>query len=252
MANRMKKIWILMPFIIVTGLGSLLSGCASKDKNSDTPDGAFAIAEEYDKDERYEVALQKYQDVKNKFPYSQYALKAELAIADVYYKQESYPEAQLAYQTFRDLHPKHPQIDYVVYKIAMSFYQQVPESIDRDLSTAKEAITNFKEIQEKFTSSTHVKESEDKRLELLKKLAAKEEYIASFYMKREQWASALRRWEGLLAQYPKLGYDETALSKAAISAQKSGDGKKARDFILQLEKNYPDSHGLDQARKALQ
>ncbi len=221
------------------------------EKNADTPEGAFAIAQEFDKDERYEIALQRYQDIKNKFPYSQFATKSELAIADVYFKQESYAEAQVSYQSFRDLHPKHPQIDYVVFRIALSYYHQVPESIDRDLSLANDAISFFREIEEKFARSAFAKEAEEKHLELVKKLAAKEEYIADFYLKRKAWGSALSRYEGLLKGYKKLGFEERALSKAAICAFRMGDGQKAQKLLAELAKNFPQSEELKEAQKVV-
>jgi outer membrane protein assembly factor BamD len=233
----------------------LLSSCSSLDKNADTPEGAFAIAESFEKDERYEIAIQRYQEIKNKYPYSQFAMKSELAIADVYFKQESYAEAQVSYQSFRDLHPKHPKIDYVIFRIALSYYHQVPEAIDRDLSLAHDAIAYFKEIEEKYSrqglKSEYTKEAEDKHLELLKKLAGKEEYIGDFYMKRKIWESALVRYEGLLKKYQKLGYDEKALSKAAICAYEFGDAQKAHKLLAELEKNYPNSEEISQAKKVV-
>ncbi len=234
--------------LLFTSTG-LLTGCSTMDKSSDTAEGAFAIAQEFDKDERYDIAIQKYQDVKNKFPYSQYATKSELAISDVYFKQESYPEAQVSYQAFRDLHPKHPQIDYIIFRTAMRFYHQVPETVDRDLSLANDAITNFKEIEEKYSKSEYAKESEDKHLELVKKLAGKEEYIADFYMKREIWESAGSRYEGILRKYPHLGFDDKALSRAAICAYKMGDASRAQKILSELEAKFPNSKDNIQAAK---
>lgn len=250
-----------LPFLFIAV--SFLNSCTSMDKNADTPEGAFAIAESFEKDERYEIAIQRYQEIKNKYPYSQFAMKSELAIADVYFKQESYAEAQVSYQSFRDLHPKHPQIDYIIFRIALSYYHQVPEAIDRDLSLAHDAITYFKEIEERYSGkasasgsatglkSQYTKEAEDKHLELLKKLAGKEEYIGDFYMKRKIWESALARFEGLLKKYQKLGFDEKALSKAAICAYNFGDAQKAQRFLAELEKNYPGSAEISQAKKVV-
>ena len=55
--------------------------------------------------------------IKNKFPYSNYATEAQLKIADVYYMQESYGEAAVAYEAFRDLHPKHEKVPYAMFRI---------------------------------------------------------------------------------------------------------------------------------------
>lgn len=244
----MELFKLILGSILVAGL---FSSCSTMDKNSDTAEGAFAIAQEFDKDERFDIAIQRYQDVKNKFPYSQFATKSELAIADVYFKQESYAEAQVSYQAFRDLHPKHPQVGYVIYRIALSFYHQVPTSVDRDLSLAHDAISYFKEIEEKHSKTEYAKDAEDKHLELVKKLAEKEQYIADFYMKREIWESALGRYQNILKKYPHLGFDERALGQAAICTYKMGDASRAQKILGELQKQFPNSQEIETAKKVI-
>src|SRR6476620_2432557 len=109
-------------------------GCSTVDKDPSTAEEAFKIAQDYEKADRYQVAIQRYTDVKNKFPYSSLATEAELAIADVHFKSEDYSDAQISYQNFRELHPKHPKSDYVIFRTGLSYYQQLPETIDRDLT----------------------------------------------------------------------------------------------------------------------
>jgi len=243
-----------IPFLLNSLIASfmVLSGilaCTTMDRNSDTPDGAFAIAEEFDKDERYEEAIRRYTDVKNKFPYSNFATKAELAIADVYFKQESYPEAQVSYQGFRELHPSHPQVDYVMFRIGLSYYNQLPSSLDRDLTVANNVLTSFDDLMKRFPNSTYVNEAADKKLETLKMLAGKEDYIASFYFKREMFDSALPRYEGIIAKYQKLGFDEKALYGATISANKIGDAFKAKKYLNELVTKFPNSSEAKSAQK---
>lgn len=230
-------------------LGFILMGCSSIERNSNTPEGAFAIAEEFDKGERYEEALRRYNEVKNKFPYSNYATKAELAIADVYYKQESYPEAQVAYQMFKELHPTVPNADYVQFRIGMSYFNQLPSSIDRDLTQANDAILNLSEVIKKYPNSEYASEAKEKRSTTIKMLAEKEEYIADFYFKRKIYDSALGRYEGLYENYKGLGFDAKALSRAAICASKIGDSPKAKKFTDLLARDFPDSSELKAAQK---
>lgn len=226
-----------------------LGACSSKDKNSDTAEGSYAIAQELDKDELWDRAIQKYQEVKNKFPYSKYASLAELAIADCHYKDEAFAEAQVAYQSFKDLHPKHAQIDYVTHRLGMSFFMQLPSSIDRDLTLANSAILYFDEMISQYPNSTHIPEAKEKRTAAYKMLAEKEQYIADFYFKREMYDSALVRYEGLLKKYPGYGLDDHALGRASISAAKSGDLEKARSLLAELGRKFPDSPELSAARK---
>ncbi len=216
-------------------------GCASDDKRADSAEGTYAIAQEYEKDERYEEALQYYNDVKNKFPYSRYAQLAELAVADIHFKREAYPEAQAAYQVFKEYHPRHERIAYVTYRLGLSYYHQLPSTVDRDLSLAQNAISSFNEIIHQYAKSEYAADSIAKRQEVLKMLAGKENYIAEFYFKRNQYDSALGRYEVLIKKYPRLDFDATALKGAALSAFYLGEHEKAQKYLLRLQSEHPDS-----------
>lgn len=241
---RVKWLWtLLLPLFFLA--------CSGTEKKSDTPEGAFAIAQEFDKDEMYEEAIRRYGEVKTKYPYSKFATQAELAAADCYFKQESFLEAQVAYQTFKELHPKHPQADYVTFKLAMSFYQQLPETVDRDLTLAGSAILYFDELLAQYPNSTHVKEAQEKKTDALKKLAGKESYIAGFYFKKKNYDSALNRYEGLLKKYPGVGFDAEALSRAAISAARIGELDRARRYTRELKAKFPGSGELSDAEKEI-
>lgn len=249
---RVKSVLSAIFALIVSLVMSLaIVGCSSDEKKSDTAEGAFALAQEFDKSERYDEAIRRYQEVKNKFPYSKFATEAELAMADAYYKQETYPEAQVSYQTFKELHPKHAQIDYVTFRLAMSFFNQLPDTIDRDLTLTQSAMLYFDEVVARYPNSTHVKESQEKKQECLKKLAGKEEYIADFYFIRSKYDSALNRYESLLKVYPNLGFDARALSRAAISAARLGELDRAKSLIQKLRTQFPGSSELASAEKEI-
>ena len=231
---------ILKSLFIFTVFGYFM-GCSSADKNSNTPEGLFKIAQEYDDAERYEIALQKYADVKNKFPYSSYATSAELAVADVHYKRESFAEAQIAYQNFRDLHPKHPKIDQVIFKTGMSFFQQLPETIDRDLTLANDAIYSFNEIVKNYPKSEFAIEAKEKRDKCYVMLAEKELYIGDYYLLHESYEASLNRYEIMLAKYPALGLDPKALLGAARAAAKADNDSKKQKYIEILTSKYANS-----------
>lgn len=236
-------------FLLVLILGlNFLIGCSSDDKKTDNAEQTFKLAKEFEDDERYEEAIKRYSEVKNKYPYSQFATKAELAIADVYFKQESFGEAQINYQTFRELHPTHPQIDYVLFRVGLSYFNQLPETIDRDLALAHDAIVAFDELKEKFPNSEFIKEALEKRTSALIKLAEKEDYVGDFYFKRKIYDSALLRYEYLLERYPKQGFDERAAARAFYSAVKVNDKNKVKKFSNILKEKFPNSKELSQLK----
>lgn len=242
----------LFRFLVCLGLAFNLifsSSCSTAEKNADTPEGAFKIAQEFDKGDRFEEALRRYADVRSKYPYSKFAKMAELAIADVYYKQESFSEAQVSYQNFKELNPKHPQVDYVTFRIAMSYFKQLPSSVDRDLSLAPNAILYFDEVLSSYPNSTHINEAREYKKQALKMMAEKELYIAKFYLKKSNYLSALGRFEDLYFKYSPSGLEAEALAGAAISAKKLGELEKARKYLSELEKKFPNSNELSRAKK---
>ena len=170
-------------------LGSLVvicfsASCASKAVNADDPDALYNHAEEAYQDEDYLVALDTFREVKNRFPYSQKAVEAELRIADTYFAQEAYIEAEAAYEVFKELHPTHAKADYVQYQIGMSYFHQIPDDIARDLSAALQALEAFKELETDYPSSKYTKQALSKAKETRLKLAQHERYVANFYYQR--------------------------------------------------------------------
>lgn len=238
----------LLSFVLFIILG--LVGCSSADKkNTETAESLYERAQTLEKDGRIEEAIAKYQEVKNKFPYSKLATEAELAAADVSFKDESFPEAQAAYQLFRDLHPKHSKTPFVMYRLGMSIYNQIPDSIDRDLSLAQSAIDTYEELINQFPDSEHVAEAKEKRLDCLKKLADKELYIAQFYLKKKRWESALGRIEGLIKSHHGLGLDEKALALAAFAAEQADRKDLANKYVAQLQRDFPGSKEPDEVKR---
>lgn len=228
-----------------------LISCTTMDKNSDTAEGSYAIAANYEKDEMYEEAIRRYTDVKNRFPYSNYAVKSELSIADVYFKQESFLESQLAYQNFREMHPTAENIDYVVFRIGLSYFNQLPSTIDRDLGSAQNAIASFAELIKKYPQSTYVSEAKEKQGIAYQMLAEKEKYIADFYFKRGNFESALSRYEDLLKKYSGQSFEPDSLMMAAKSAQKLGQTQKAKDIYQVLSQRFPNSSESRELQKEL-
>ena len=110
--------------------------------STDKPEGKteaeilYKEAQELMEAERFILATEKLNQIKTQHPYSFYATPAELLQADVLFLQENYIEAAAAYLLFRDFHPRHEKIAYVVFRIAESYYKQITDTIDRDREPA--------------------------------------------------------------------------------------------------------------------
>lgn len=246
----------ILSFVFLLSLlvsASALMSCSSKDlSESASAEAAFNEASEFEKEERFEEALTKFSEVKNKHPYSKYAVEAELHIADIHFKKEAFIEAQTAYQLFKDFHPKNPKIDYVTFRLAMSYFNQLPPTADRDLSPGYKAVQYFDEVINTFPSSPYVQESREKKKITLNMLAEKENYIGHFYYIRDMYDSALGRYERLLKKYPNQGYDEEALYHAGMSAFEDGKKDIGEKFLKELIARFPNGDWTSKSKSALE
>jgi outer membrane protein assembly factor BamD len=237
-------------FLIVVSF--LLAGCASTEKlDKNTAEGAFALAQKLEKDERYEEAITYYSEVKNKYPYSRFATEAALKIADIEFARENYPEAESAYKLFKEFHPNHARADYVTYQLGLSVFNQLPPTIDRDLALAHTAIEHFDQLLANYPTSQYAAKATEYRGKAQKMLAEKADYIANFYFIRQKWQSALGRYEDLMHNYPKMGFDLKALYRATVSSYKLKDMDRAKTYFKKLLADYPNSKELEKARAEL-
>ncbi|MBY0517741.1 MAG: outer membrane protein assembly factor BamD [Bacteriovoracaceae bacterium] len=172
----------------------LISSCSSdKNKGKSEAEKLYLEAQELAESDRFILATEKLQQIKTEHPYSFFATPAELLLAEVQFKQESFPEAAASFLLFRDFHPKHEKIAYVVYMIGESYFMQLPSTIDRDLESGNEAIKFYEEIVAKYPNSEYVEKAKTQIDKIQKMLREKDQYIADFYYKTEVW-EATRYW----------------------------------------------------------
>lgn len=204
---------VLIKYLLVTlSLAAALGGCASTPTDENDPGALFKEAEAEIKSDRYLVAIEKLRIIKNRFPYSKYSLEAELRVADVYFLQESWTEAALAYELFTDLHPKHERVGYALFRAGKSHLNDVPSTIARDLTPARKAIAGYEVFISRATPADAelVAEARADSAQLRSLLAEKEGYIGDFYARWDGPLAARRRYEKLIRDYP-----DTPAAKAA-------------------------------------
>ncbi|MCX6112378.1 MAG: outer membrane protein assembly factor BamD [Proteobacteria bacterium] len=237
-------------FPILFGIFFILSSCSSIEKieGADKAETYYLRGVAYLKDSMYIEALEKFNLVKNKFPYSKYAVDAELKIGDTYFQKGDFIEAQRVYSLFAELHPQEPRMDYATYQSGMCFYSALPSAIDRDISYAKKAIDEFKAVMDHYPNSVYLKDAVERYTELRTKLAEKEIYIGDFYKKRDKWEAAAERYKTVIEQYPNLNFDERMYYELANCYKKLDKPEEAKYYIDLLIITYPNSPYVGKAK----
>ncbi len=202
---------LIMTFLAaMTLLGSV--GCAwFGEKQQERPatelirDGVAAFD-----DGKYLESIKHFEQLKDWYPFSKYAILAELKIGDANYHLQNYAEAVAAYEEFEQLHPRNEAIPYVIYQIGRCYYEQT-DTIDRDQTSAKKAVEVFQRLAKSYPESPYTRQSQSHILNCFKKLAGHEFYVATFYYNDNRTKAALQRFRAVVSKYPDVGYHYQAL-----------------------------------------
>lgn len=227
-----------------------VSACSSdQPKGKTEAEILFKEAQELMDAERYILATEKLNQIKTQHPYSFYATPAELLQADVLFLQENYIEAAAAYLLFRDFHPRHEKIPYVVFRIAESYYKQIPDTIDRDLEPAIEALKYYDEVIQKYSDTSYRADAEDRIKRAKKMLREKDMYIADFYFKTKEYSAARYWYLDIIDNHQDPKTRNHAMVRTVLATSKLKEWESCLDYV---EKFYQlvDKEGQKEIKSA--
>ncbi len=198
----------------------------------------------------YTLAIELFQEVIDNYPYSDYATLSELKIADVYFEQESYEQSASYYQDFVELHPRHPQVSYALFRQGLCWYREMAEP-DRDQEATRDAVAQFEVLLQRFPRSEHAAESEKLLAEARSRLALHDLHVADFYFERGVYHAAARRYVDVLEAFPQHEGHKRTLLHLALSLQRIGRTREASVLLEQLLRAGADEELLEQVSDAL-
>jgi len=162
----------------------------------------------------YKDAIENFQKLKDYYPFSKYAILAELKLGDSHYHLQQYEDAIFAYEEFEKLHPRNEAIPYVIYQIGLCYFEQI-DTIDRDQTNAREALETFQRLQKQFPGNEYSHTAEAHIAESMKSLSGHEYVIGVFYYNTDHYEAALNRFMRVISKYPDVGYHQDSLEYIA-------------------------------------
>ena len=196
-------------FLVGICLVFLLSGCGVwkhffGDDMEPSPPELMSEGLEKFRSGEFEAATEIFQKVKDRYPYSKDALQAELKMADALYQRGMFDEAYEEYSEFEKLHPKNPEIPYVIFQEGMCFYRQ-SSTIDRDQSKTLRAREEFERVIKRYKNSPYANLAKRKLRESLVNMAEHEVYVGNFYYRIGKYEAAMDRYLYVIDHFPDLG-----------------------------------------------
>ncbi len=253
---------VRLHFVAVLVFPLLVAGCAKPPPTfEDVPPADELYEEGIDKLEHgrwlwvipradHSGAIETFQAIIDNYPYSDYAVLAELKIADAYFAQAKYEEALSYYRDFTDLHPQHERVPYTIYRSALCYEKRIL-STNRDQSATRDALIYLDRLLAEHPYSEYAAQAEVLWRELRTLLAQQIRRIGDFYRKRKEWESAAERYRALLNEYPGLGLDADALYKLGVCYAKMNRREEAESIFQAIVQNYEESDVAEDAEDRL-
>lgn len=198
--------------------------------------------------------------IKSRFPYSKFAVLAELRLADAELGAEEFASAIDNYRLFIRLHPTHEMVSngYASFRIGEAYYKQLsgdswlmPPSYEGDQSANEDAAAELSLFAEKYPQSPYREKAGVIIKKVGKKLADHEWYVAQYYWKRDRPMGTVLRLRRLLERYRGVGYDEDALWLLGRAYVAVDMPDRARTTWQELADKFPQSQRGVEARSAL-
>ncbi len=145
-------------------------------------------------------AAPKFEEVERQHPYSDLAVRAQIMAAWAFYQDNNYPRAITALERFIELNPADERVEYAYYLIALSYYEQIVD-VERDAEMTRLALAAFEELQRRFPGGTYSRDAALKIDLARSHLAGKEMAVGRFYVQRQHYGAALRRFQSVVDNY---------------------------------------------------
>jgi|TARA_B110000037_G_scaffold36241_1_gene44185 outer membrane protein assembly factor BamD len=242
MISKFKLLLILMTILFLTSCGN------KKDKISKIVelDMEMQMSNTY-KDGFLELqkgdvllAAKKFNEAELLYPQSPWAAKSAIMAAYAYYSQSYYGDAIFELERYLVAYPNHEDKVYAYFLLGMSYYEQIVDE-KKDLKTIEESKKQFELIIKKYPTSEFAIDA-DFKIDLINEiLAAKEMYIARYYLDKTKWIPALNRFKTVVTEYNTTIYTEEALHRLVEINYKLGLIEESKKYANTLGYNYQSS-----------
>ena len=230
--------------------------CSKKEPELKIPankENSFKIYKEAVKamnDGNYFFASKKFSEAEIILPQIEFSAKAALMSSFCLYSINFYPEATANLERFINQYPTDKNVAYAHYLIALTLYEQIlDEKKDiKPLTDSKEKINFF---LQNYPDTEYALDLKFKLDLVNNQLAAKEMYIAKYYITTQKWIPAINRLKVIINDYSKTVFIEEALHRLVEVYYRVGLTDEAKSSAAILGYNYNSSEWYEQTYKIL-
>ena len=183
------------------------------------------------------LAAKKFNEAELLFPQSAWAAQSAIMAAYAYYTQDYYGDAIFELERFLITYPNHKDEVYAHFLLGMCFYEQIIDE-KKDLKSILDSKKQFELILTEYPTTEFALDAKFK-IDLINEiLAAKEMYIARYYLNKTKWIPALNRFKTVINDYNTTIYTEEALHRLVEINYRLGLIEESKKYANTLGYNY--------------
>lgn len=186
----------------------------------------------------HQASARAFNEVERQHPYSMLATRAQLMSAYAYYEGAKYNQAVLALERFIQLHPGHSDAPYAYYLKALCYYEQISD-VGRDQKMTELARQSLEGLIRRFPDTSYARDARLKLDLTLDHLAGKEMEVGRWYLNKQKYAAALRRFQNVIRNFDGTTHIPEALYRLTEAYTLMGLRQEAKKVAAVLGHNYP-------------
>ena len=198
----------------------------------------------------YFFAEKKFSEAELNFKIVEYAAKSAIMSSYALYGINFYPSAINNLERFLKKYPADKNVMYAHYLIAIIYYEQISDE-KKDLEPLLKAKSQVEFFINKYPNSDYSLDLKFKKDLILNQLAAKELYIAKYYISVQKWVPAISRLKIIVKDYQKTIFIEEALHRLVEIHYYLGLEEEANKYAKILGYNYNSSEWFERTYKVL-
>ena len=237
--------------MVISIAAVVLSGCTIFGGRPNTVAPAATL---YDAGERlllqdkYEQAREQFSLLAERHPESDLAPVARFLVGETYFRAKDFEKAVPEFESFVTLYPGHQIADLGQYRLARSFFDQMP-TLERDQKITAQALAEFRRLIQLYPESRYAPDAIVKIEACRLRLAQKELWIAAFYVRQGKYESALPRFDTVIKDYGRTQAAPEALYQKADALGRLGRTDEAASVLKRLVDEFPSSEWSRRARE---
>lgn len=237
----------------LVALLATLAACAGNEEPYDAVQDlqeAYGQAQSFIQGGNYRRGIEILEAIQARYPFSDVARQIQLDLMYAYYKSGAPELAVEAADTFMRENPIHPRVDYALYIKGLAYFSDEPGLLERWFrkdtdkrppKDVEQSYQAFRRLVERYPASEYAPDAQQRIVYLKNRLAAYENYVADYYLRRGAYVAAVNRAKNALESFNGADSNAQSLRIMIEAYEELGMNDLAADARRVLELNFPGS-----------